>query len=71
MTFDGTIVAQANDIHALSKREPISFADMLRIARQIKAIDLLKSIGSDDLSMKLRQQTIEEPDPTWLNAFCE
>jgi hypothetical protein len=69
MTFDGIMVAQASDIHALSKRETISFADMLRIARQIKAIDLLKSIRSDDLAMKVRQQTIEETDPTWLNTF--
>jgi hypothetical protein len=32
MTFDGIIVAQAEDMHALSKREAISFADLLRIA---------------------------------------
>jgi hypothetical protein len=69
MTFDGIVVAQANDMHALNKREAISVADMLRIARQIKAIDLLKSIRSDDLAMKIQQQTIEEPDPTWLNTF--
>jgi hypothetical protein len=37
MTFDGIIVAQANDMHAPSKREAISFAYLVGIANPTRA----------------------------------
>jgi hypothetical protein len=37
MTFDGIIVAQANDMYALSKRGAISFAYLLGIANPTMA----------------------------------
>jgi hypothetical protein len=44
MTFDGIIVAEANDMHALSKREAISFAYMVRIAnRTMRSLSFWRS----------------------------
>jgi hypothetical protein len=71
MILEGIIVAQANDLNAITKREAVDFAYMLKMGRHIKAVDLLRSIGSTELAVELQSQPIEEPDPTWLNLFCE
>jgi hypothetical protein len=71
MILEGIIVAQANDLNAITKREAVDFAYMLKMGRHIKAVDLLRSIGSTELAVEIQSQPIEEPDPTWLNLFCE
>jgi hypothetical protein len=71
MILEGIIVAQANDLNAITKREAVDFAYMLKMGRHVKAADLLRSIGSMELAVELQSQPIEEPDPTWLNLLCE
>jgi hypothetical protein len=51
-------------MNAISKREAVSLADMRKVSRHLKAVEVLRSIGSEDLAREIENQIIEEPNQT-------
>jgi hypothetical protein len=64
------IVDQAGEMHCITKHQATVAAYLLRVRRQKKAIELLESIGCRETADYMRSETIAEPGPSWINAFC-
>jgi hypothetical protein len=68
--FEGMVVQHANQMNCLTTHQAMYIAFFLRKARLVKASDLLESIGSVELAVRVREQKIEQPDPSWLAQFA-
>jgi hypothetical protein len=67
--IEGMVVQHANQMNCLTTLQAIDIAWFLKKARQVKASDLLMSIGSDRLGWEVRTQAVERPDKSWLAGF--
>jgi hypothetical protein len=68
--FEGLVVQHANQMNCLTTLQAIDIAWLLRRVRQVKASDLLASIGSADLSVKVRMTQVPRPDKSWIAEFA-